>query len=809
MKKFTLTLITAVSLAFTADAQIIFQEDFDGIGGPTAGGAGTYSFPAGWLKRNVDNRTPNTNVSYVNEAWERREDFANNVGDSCAFSTSWYTPAGASDDWMWTPLIGPLPANCVLKWNAVTYDASYPDGYQVRVMTSTQGPPTGGTGVMGNQVTNSTQVFSIPAENTTWTARQLSLNAYAGQSIYIAFRNTSNDQFILLIDDVVVEVQNNIDAQMQVADTISEYTLMPLPQASPLTFNGTIRNLGINALSNVSAHVNVFNGTTNVYSANSVAVPTLAANATTNFTIPSFTPSATGVYTVQFIANQTSGTDQQHNNDTLYQYIVVTDSTYARDDGNVTGGLGIGAGNGGYLGQNFNVVNNDLLTTIGVYVTAGYTGRPLGLAVWSTNVNGTPNAIVAVTDTILYPDDSARYYEIPMFGGPYNIAAGQYVVTAIEFNADSTLQLGQTNTLFTANRGWVFWPTIPGGVWTNVEDFGAQFARDFVIRPNFGDVCLNNTATATAVQASCVTCADGSATVAVSGNQGTTTYSWVPSGGNAATATGLLTGTYVVTVTDGFGCVVMDTVNVGYDVCGLLSLSAIPVSSTCQTCSDGSAQVIVTGNNGTLTYSWSNGGTSDTIQNVLPGSYTVTVSDSAGCSDTLTINVGYGICGSFTGTTSSTLASCGSCSDGSATISPVGNNGNVTYLWSTGDTTATVVNLLPGTYTVTITDTAGCVYVDSVTVNFGTAVVEIAENGFAGLYPNPSNGTVQLSLNFEKATDVQVVIYNVLGETVYAKTISGAVKGQTQINLNVPNGIYNVHVITKDATQVLPLQIVK
>lgn len=808
MKKLILSLLAAIGLLSIADAQIIFQEDFDGIGGSTAGGAGTYSFPAGWLKRNVDNRTPATSVSYVNEAWERREDFANNVNDSCAFSTSWYSPAGAADDWMWTPLIGPLPANCVLKWNAVTYDASYPDGYSVRIMTSSQGPPTGGTGVIGNQVTNSTQVFNITAENTTWTARQLSLNAYAGQSIYIAFRNTSNDKFILLIDDVVVEVQNTIDAQMQVADTATQYTLMPVSQTTPLTFAGTIRNVGINSLTNVSAQVNVFNGTTNVYSANSAVTSTLASNATTNFTIPSFTPATTGIYTVQFIANQTSGTDQQHNNDTLYQYFAVLDSTYARDDGTVIGGLGIGAGNGGYLGQNFDVPNNDLLTSIGVYVTAGYTGRRLGLAVWSTTA-GVPNAIIAVTDTILYPDDSARYYTIPMYGGPYSITPGEYAVTAIEFNADSTIQVGQTATVFTANKTWVFWPTIPGGVWTNAEDFGSQFARPYVIRPNFGDVCLDNTASATSTQASCLTCADGSASVTVTGTSGTPTYSWSPSGGNAATATGLLQGTYIVSVTDIYGCVVSDTVVVGYDICGLLNLSAVPVSSSCQTCSDGSAQVVVTGNNGPLTYLWSNGGTSDTIQNVLPGSYSVLVTDSAGCSDTLTINVGYGVCGSFAGTTSSTLANCGSCADGTATITPVGNNGNVTYLWSNGDTTATAVNLLPGTYTVTITDTAGCVYVDSVTVNFGTAVNEITETGFAGLFPNPTTGSFQLSLNFDKATDTQVVIYNILGEVVYTKSISGAVKGQTQINLNVPSGAYNVHVITKDATQMLPLQIVK
>ena len=101
MKK--IFLLTLMLVAISSYGQILFQEDFDGVGGPTAGGAGTYTFPAGWLLANVDNLTPAASVSYINEAWERREDFAHNVSDSCAFSTSWYSTSAASDDWMWTP----------------------------------------------------------------------------------------------------------------------------------------------------------------------------------------------------------------------------------------------------------------------------------------------------------------------------------------------------------------------------------------------------------------------------------------------------------------------------------------------------------------------------------------------------------------------------------------------------------------------------------------------------------------------------------------------------------------------------------
>jgi len=181
---------------------IYFSEDFDGIGGPTAGGAGTYSFPAGWLKVNVDNMIPNPQVSYVNEAWERREDFGLSVIDSVAFSTSYYTPVGSADDWMWTPpvLIQPFST---LSWQARTYDALFQDGYEVRIMVAPN-VPTGSAGNLGNMVSSSTLLLTIPNEVSSWITRSLNLNAYSGQTVRIAFRNTSNDKFLLVIDDVTI-----------------------------------------------------------------------------------------------------------------------------------------------------------------------------------------------------------------------------------------------------------------------------------------------------------------------------------------------------------------------------------------------------------------------------------------------------------------------------------------------------------------------------------------------------------------------------------------------------------------------------
>ncbi len=173
---------------------ILFSEDFDNVQGSTAGGSGTYVFPSGWSLFNVDGKIPDFGVSFVNDAWERREDFAYNSTDSCAFSTSWYNPFGQADDWMVTPAIN-IGVNSYLKWNAVTYDPSYPDGYEVRLFTS---PPSSGN------LLSSTVLLTIGAENTSWTSRSISLSSYANQTVYIAYRNNSNDKFLLLIDDIIV-----------------------------------------------------------------------------------------------------------------------------------------------------------------------------------------------------------------------------------------------------------------------------------------------------------------------------------------------------------------------------------------------------------------------------------------------------------------------------------------------------------------------------------------------------------------------------------------------------------------------------
>jgi hypothetical protein len=624
MKKFLLSFLASASL-YSAHSQVLFQEDFDNIGGPTAGGAGTYTFPAGWFLRNVDNRTPAGAVSYVNEAWERREDFNFSVVDSCVFSTSWYTPAGTSDDWMWTPLIGPIQPNTILSWNGVAYDPMYQDGYEVRIMTAASGPPTGGTGVIGNQLTSSTQIFATAAEASSWTAHSVNLNAYAGQSVYIGFRNTSTDKFLLLIDDIKVEVQINYDAGVTAVDTM-EYTLIPTTQSTPINFDGRIHNYGLMPLTNVMLNVSVYNGVgSGVYSASSTPA-NLAAGADANFSVAPYTPVTPDLYTIKYYTTSTE-TDQNNTNDTLYNQVEITDSTYARDNGTVTGGLGIGAGNGGYLGQDFLLSNTDDLTSVGMYFTRGYTGKKFAAVIWNMS-GGVPSTIIGGTDTLLYPDDSARYYNIKIHGGPLNLTAGRYAVTAVEF--DSTISVGLTSGIFTANRTWVNWPTNPLGGWGNNEDFGSGFAKSYVIRPNFGSTCTLSVGTPATMDPTCAGAANGSATINTSGGTGPFTYSWSPNVSATASASNLAAGNYTVTVTDINSCVS----SVSF---AITDPAAVDVSTTYM-----GDTISANASAGTSTFLWVDcdngntvipGETSQDFTPTVPGNYAVIVT-TFGCTDT-------------------------------------------------------------------------------------------------------------------------------------------------------------------------------
>lgn len=186
-------------------------------------------------------------------------------------------------------------------------------------------------------------------------------------------------------------------------------------------------------------------------------------------------------------------------------------------------------------------------------------------------------------------------------------------------------------------------------------------------------------------------------------------YQWDdPNNTTTNNVTGLPSGTWTVTVTDGVGNTATASVTLADPAQIVVNMSAIAVSS-CSLC-DGEASATATGGTGALTYSWDNGQVGQTIIDLCPGYYTVTVTDQNMCSVVDSVEVlDNGTGSSMALAMSSTTSECG-LSNGSATVDVTGGQTPYSYLWddANAQTTATAENLGAGTYTVVVTDDNGC-----------------------------------------------------------------------------------------------------
>ena len=133
---------------------------------------------------------------------------------------------------------------------------------------------------------------------------------------------------------------------------------------------------------------------------------------------------------------------------------------------------------------------------------------------------------------------------------------------------------------------------------------------------------------------------NGSIVVIPSGGVAPYTYSWYSVGQNniytklnytTNTISNLNAGIYNVVVTDANNCSNNLTIVIDNIDCGYLTLNVSTTSN--------SATANVYGANGVVTYLWSNGATTQTISNLLSGTYSVTVTDENGCSKTQTVNI--------------------------------------------------------------------------------------------------------------------------------------------------------------------------
>jgi len=196
----------------------------------------------------------------------------------------------------------------------------------------------------------------------------------------------------------------------------------------------------------------------------------------------------------------------------------------------------------------------------------------------------------------------------------------------------------------------------------------------------------------------------GVAVAHISGGTGTLTYSW-STGSTGTTASNLAAGTYSFSVKDNNNCSTTKNVSINNSP-GPKIDSIVPVNILCKGHNTGVATVYANGA-GALTYNWSTGSTSRTVNNLSAKTYTVTVTDGSSCIAIGTIALMQPLNKLVINSVSISNSICGK-NNGAASVSATGGSGRFNYNWSTGSTASTVNGLNAGIYSVTVTDANGC-----------------------------------------------------------------------------------------------------
>ncbi len=175
------------------------------------------------------------------------------------------------------------------------------------------------------------------------------------------------------------------------------------------------------------------------------------------------------------------------------------------------------------------------------------------------------------------------------------------------------------------------------------------------------------------------------------------------------TLAGLCAGTYTVVIENLDGCEI-DTTFTFTVPTGISVALANVQNESCTPGGDGSITVTAVGATAPVTYVWNNSpSTGPTASNLSAGTYTVTVTDAAGCTGTLTTTITVPSPPTITSLPNG-MVTCSNSTNGTLTVTATAGSTPITgYAWSNNMSGPTINNLPAGSYTVSISDAAGCV----------------------------------------------------------------------------------------------------
>ncbi len=283
-------------------------------------------------------------------------------------------------------------------------------------------------------------------------------------------------------------------------------------------------------------------------------------------------------------------------------------------------------------------------------------------------------------------------------------------------------------------------------------------------------------------------CVNNATTVKASSLTTNLNYAWSgPSGFTATTAqfSTTVTGQYSVTATNPTnGCQVVQTTTVK----PIAPPIALTVVGSNQNCYSTCLSPVATGGTPPYNYFWATGPNTKFCTEV-PGTYTVTVTDGAGCSTTASAQVTQTV--PLTATTSGMTNATTGQSNGGAIVAVTGGVPAYTYSWTNANnqvvsTTATLTGVPAGVYICKITDANGCMFAQTVVIKEMVATNDLEGQRLVRIYPNPAQG--ECFINLTESTEGMISFYNLQGQLLLNQTLDQAL---TRLDVqDMPSGTY-------------------
>lgn len=213
---------------------------------------------------------------------------------------------------------------------------------------------------------------------------------------------------------------------------------------------------------------------------------------------------------------------------------------------------------------------------------------------------------------------------------------------------------------------------------------------------------------------------DGQITLTVTGGTVSYTYTWAD-GPTTASRTGLSPGTYSVTVTDSNLCTETESVTISEVTCGAIDISPTTTDISCFGVSDGGVALNIQQIKAPYTILWSNGATTENLDNLSGGTYGVTLTDADACELTASFSIsepaalimsGYDILDNL----------CHQDAQGRVSVNVAGGITPYRYSWSNDADASTIQGLSAGAYEVTVSDANNCTVAGSASVTEPTAI---------------------------------------------------------------------------------------